>query len=120
MVEILEYVLVFAVTASISGFSVVILSGSLPILGQSQVHAQLDEISGAAGLAELKGNSSVVLPLSNASISCSGGVVSLSSGGSDYSTNVGYPCHFGFTGLTCLCTLTFTRGEGELQLKVVG
>ncbi len=118
MVELIEYVLVFAVTVSLSAFSILILGGSLPIMDQTQAKAQMDEIAGAASLAALNGNATVILPLSGASISCSQGILRFSSGGSNLSTAVGYPCSFNLDGVSCLCTLAFSRGPDGLELKV--
>ncbi len=120
MVELIEYVLVFGLTVSLSAFSILILNGSIPSLDQNQSKAQMDEVAGAAGLAALDGNATIVLPLSDASLSCSQGVLSLSSGSSNLSSSVGYPCSFHLDGVSCLCTLFFTRSQDGLQLKVVG
>lgn len=119
MVELIEYLLVFGVTVSLSAFSLLIIGGSLPIVNQSQARAQLEEITGAAGLAALKGNATLVLPLSNASASCSQGTMSLSSGGSTYSSPVGYGCSFQFKGVSCLCTMVFSRSPAGVVLRVV-
>lgn len=118
LVELIEYVLVFAVTVSLSAFSILILGGSLPIMNQTQAKAQMDEVAGAASLAALDGNSTVILPLSGASISCSQGVLRFSSGGSNLSASVGYPCSFKLDGISCLCTLAFSRAPDGLELKV--
>ncbi len=118
MVEIIEYTLVFAVTLSLSAFSILILGGSVPILSQSQAMAELQEISGAASLAAMRGNATVVLPLSDASLACSQGVFDISSGGSSYSSSIGNPCSFRFSGVTCLCTLNFMQTRDGLDLQV--
>ena len=120
MVEIIEYLLVFAITLSLSAFSVLILGCSLPVLSQSQASAQMEQISGAASLAELRGNSTVVVTLSHATLSCSQGVISLSSGSSTLTSQTGDPCDFSFDGVSCLCTLVFSQTEGGLTLRVEG
>ena len=120
MVELIEYVLVFGLTVSLSAFSILILDGSIPSLDQNQARAQMDEIAGAAGLAALNGNATVVLPLSGATVACSQGVLSLSGGGSSLSSPVGYPCNFRLEGVSCLCTLVFTRSQDGLMLRVSG
>jgi hypothetical protein len=120
MVELIEYVLVFGLTVSVSAFSVLILSGSIPSLDQNQAKAQMDEVAGAAGLAALNGNATIILPLSDATIACSQGVLSLTAGGSSFSSSVGYPCNFRLDGVSCLCTLLFTRSQDGLQLRVGG
>jgi len=120
MVELIEYVLVFGLTVSLSAFSILILSGSIPSLDQNQAKAQMDEMAGAAGLAALNGNATVVVPLSDATIACSQGTLSLSAGGSNLSSPIGYPCSFRLDGVSCLCTLVFTRSQDGLLLKVGG
>jgi hypothetical protein len=120
MVETIEYILVFAVTVSLSAFSILILGGSAPILGKSQAMAEVEEISGAASLAALRGNATVVLTLSDASLACSQGVLAVSSGGSSYSSSIGDPCSFQFSGVTCLCSLSFTQTGDGLSLRVTG
>ncbi|MGA2666158.1 MAG: hypothetical protein ABSF83_14555, partial [Nitrososphaerales archaeon] len=94
--------------------------GSLPVLSQSQASAQMEEISGAASLAALRGNATVVVTLSDASLSCSEGVIAFSSGSSTLTSQTGDPCDFRFTGVSCLCTLVFSQTEDGLSLKVEG
>ena len=118
MVELIEYILVFGLTVSLSAFSFLILGGSMPVLDQSQAKAQMDEITNAARLAALQGNSTLVLALSDASASCQQGVVSYTGGGSTLSTAVGFPCSFQFQGVSGLCTLDFSRSEGVVNLRV--
>jgi len=118
MVEVIEYLLVFGITVSLSAFSILIVGGSLPILDQSQAKAQMDQIAGAADLAALKGNATVILPLSDASIACSRGVMTFSSSGQSLSSPVGSPCGFRLTSVSCLCKLVFTQDRGELELMV--
>ena len=119
MVELVEYILVFGVTVSLSVFSVVILTGSSPLIGQSQTKAELDEIAGAASLAALRGNTTLVIPLAGTSVECSQGIVSISSGSSSFSSPIGYPCDFRLDGMNCLCTLSFTRSGNGVDVKVV-
>jgi hypothetical protein len=120
MVELIEYFLVFGLTVSLSAFSVLVFDGAIPVLDQNQAKAQMDEIAGAANLAALKGNASVVLPLSDASLACSQGVIHFSSGTASYSSQTGYPCDFQLTGVSCLCTLVFTQSQDGVELKVAG
>ena len=118
LAELIEYALVVGLTISLSALGFAILGGSLPVLGQSQARAQMEEVDGAAGLAALKGNATLVLPLSQASLECSQGVLTLESGSSDLTTPVEYPCSFSYTGVSCLCTLVFTESEGVVQLRL--
>ena len=119
MVEVIEYLLVFGITVSLSAFSILILGGSLPTLDQSQAKAQMEEITGAAELAALKGNTTLILPLSDASIACSEGVMTFSSGGQSFSSPIGSPCSFQFRSVSCLCKLVFfTQYQDDVELRV--
>jgi hypothetical protein len=80
----------------------------------------MEEIEGAANLAAVNGNSTLVIPLSGASLSCSQGAISFSAGASQFSSPVDYPCSFRFEGISCLCTLVFTRSEDGLTATVSG
>jgi hypothetical protein len=118
VVEILEYLLVFAITAMMAGFSVVVVQDSLPVLHQTQGGAEFDELSGAATSAAVAGSATVVMPLSDASIGCSQGVIAFSAGGLNYTSRLGYPCNFSFSGVTCLCQLVFSRDSDAVELQV--
>jgi hypothetical protein len=119
LVEVIEYLLVFGITVSLSAFSILILGGSLPILDQSQTKAQMEEITGAADLAALKGNTTLILPLSDASIACSQGVMTFSSGGQSLSSTIGSPCSFQLSNVSCLCKLVFfVQDGGDVGLRV--
>jgi hypothetical protein len=118
VVELLEYTLVFAVSVMLAGFSVLVLQNSLPSLHQTQSGAEFQEISGAAGSAAVDGTSTITIPLSNASISCSQGVMSFHDGGLSYSSTLGYPCNFDYGGVSCLCKLVFTQDSQVLELQV--
>lgn len=118
MVEVIEYLLVFGVTALLAGFSVAVFGGYLPTLRQTQGQSELDQIVGAAGLAATNGTAVLVLPLNDAALSCSNGTISLSTGGANYSSGIGASCGFSVSGLNGLCTLVFTRDPGGLVLEV--
>ncbi|MDA4122960.1 MAG: hypothetical protein OK456_07265 [Thaumarchaeota archaeon] len=119
MVEILEYALVFAVTSVLAGASILVVQGALPILHQTQGHAEFDELDGAAASAALRGNDTIVMPLAGASIACTVGVLDFSTGGLNYSSSLGYPCSFSYSGLTCTCQLVFTRESMGISLEVL-
>ena len=118
MVEILEYILVFAITALLGGFSVLVVQGALPVLHQTQGAAEFDELTGAASSAAIEGSATVVIPLSNASIGCSQGTMVFSSGGLSYRSPLEYPCSFAYSGLSCLCRLVFSRNSDVVGLQV--
>jgi hypothetical protein len=112
LVEVIEYLLVFGVTAALAGFSVLVFGGFLPMLHQTQDQAELDQIAGAAGLAAENGTATLVLPLSNATVTCSNETIQLSTGGVSYSSG------FSVTGLNGLCKLVFTRSADGVVLEV--
>lgn len=118
MVEVVEYLLVFAITAAVAGFSVVVFNSSLPAIRQTQGDAQASQISGAIELAAANGDATLVLPLSNATISCSGGAVDLVTGGQTYVSGVSTGCGFSVSGLTCECDLYFSRGPDGVGMEV--
>ena len=118
MVETLEYILVFGITAVLAGFSVLVVQGSLPVLHETQNEAEFDELTGAANSAAVEGSAMVQMPLSNASIDCSQGIMAFSSGGLSYTSHIGYPCSFAYAGVSCLCKLIFTQNSDVLDLKV--
>lgn len=117
MVELIEYLLVFAVTASLAGFSILVFGGFLPTLHQTQAQTELDQIAGAVGLAAQNGSSALVMTMDDASISCSGGVVQLSTGGATYSTSIGASCSFSASNLSGVCKLVFTRTEDGVTME---
>lgn len=119
MVEIIEYLLVFGVTAAVAGFSLVVLGGFVPTIDHTEGQAVVDRIAAAATTASQNGSSSVSLYLSDASISCSAGSVVLTEGGQQYTSDaIGPLCTFSASGLDGACTITFIRtGEG-LDLEV--
>ncbi len=119
MVELIEYLLVFGVTTSLAGFSLLVFGGFLPTLHQTQGQAELDQIAGAAGLAAQNGTSALVLTMDNASITCSGSVVRLSTEGSNFSTSIGAACSFSASDLNGVCKLVFTRTEDGVGMEVV-
>lgn len=118
MVEILEYIVVFAVTAAVAGFSIFVFGGSVPQIHTAQGESEVSQVAGAVDLAAADGNSSLSLTLSNASLSCSQGSVDLTMGGQTYSSSVASACSFTITGLSCTCDLSFTRGPEGVGLEV--
>jgi hypothetical protein len=117
LVEIVEYLLVFGVTAAVAGFSVFVFGGSLPTLHQTQAQADLDQIAGAAGLAAENGSATLVLPLSDASLSCSSSAIAFSTGGNSYTAAIGASCSFSASGLDGLCTLVFSRSPEGVEME---
>lgn len=120
MVEVMEYLLVFAVTAAIAGFSIFVFNGSVPGIRQTQGQAEVDQVAGAVELAAANGNATLTLPLSGASLSCSQGVVELTSDGQTYSSYVSSGCAFSVSGLSCVCSLSFTWVPDGVGMEVAG
>jgi hypothetical protein len=118
VVELIEYLLVFGVTASLAGFSILVFGGFLPTLHQTQGQAELDQIAGAAGLAAQNGSAGLVLTMNNASVACSGDVVQLSTGGATFTTSIGASCDFSASNLNGVCKLVFTRTEAGVGMEV--
>ena len=79
MVEIIEYVLVFGITAGLAAASVMVVSGAMPGLGDVAAASASDQMAGAARIAAVEGrNVTLVLPLQSTSLSCDGGSLSVS------------------------------------------
>lgn len=118
MVELIEYLLVFGVTAAIAGFSLLVFSGFLPVIHQAAGQSEVDQIAGAAVAASQDGNASVVLTLTNATVSCSDGSVDLSTGGNTYYSSIGAACDFAASNLDGLYVFSFTRSPSGVALEV--
>jgi hypothetical protein len=118
VVETIEYILVFGIITSLAGFSVWVFDGSLPVIHSTEQSVEFSQLTNAAEAAVLQGNESLVLSLSGSDISCSAGVLSFSAGGLTNSTNIGSSCHFDYSNLSCLCTLSFARTNDALNLVV--
>lgn len=119
MVELIEYVIVFAVSAGVAGASVMLVNGAIPGLNQTASASKSDQIAGAARIAVVQGgNVTLVLPLQGTSIACQSGSLSVSIGGSTRAYSVGFPCSFDFQGLDGACDLVFSAPADSLQLGV--
>jgi hypothetical protein len=119
MVEIVEYVLVFGITAGLAAASVAIVSGAMPGLDGVAGASASDQIAGAARIAAVEGrNVTLALPLQGASLSCDGGDLSVTFDGQPRNYEVGFPCSFEYQGLTGDCTLTFSAPGDSLSLGV--
>ncbi len=120
LAEIVEYILGFAVSTSLAIFSIFALSGAAPILGRfisSSGHTQIVDAARQAVL----GNTtrSVSLNLSNTSILCSHGLMTVTGGaGGSYSSEIGSDCSFTITGLSGTHTLTFAYDGWQLRARM--
>jgi hypothetical protein len=118
MVELIEYVIAFAISAGIAGASVMLVNGAMPGLNQVASASKSDQVAGAARISVLEDrNVTLLLPLTDASISCSGGSLSVLIGGAPRAYSVGFPCAFDFEGLKGECTLVFSAQADSLRLE---
>jgi len=119
MVELIEYVIVFGITAGVAGASVMLVSGALPGLNSVASASASDQVAGAARIAVVEGrNVTLLVPLRNSAVSCAQGSLSVSISGDLRKYDVGSPCSFDFQGLNGACTLTFSAPADGLQLAV--
>jgi hypothetical protein len=119
MVELIEYIIAFGISAGVAGASVMLVNGAMPGLGQMAAASKSDQIAGAARIAVAEGrNVTLLLPLRDASISCSGGAISLSEGSATRTYSLGFPCSFIFKGLNGECALVFSAPADFLRLGV--
>lgn len=118
MVELIEYVIAFAVSAGVAGAGLMVVGGAMPGLDQVSNASKADQIGGAASLSVVQGRDvSLLLPLVNATIACGSGTLSVSFGGAARHYEVYLPCSFDFRGLRGTCTLDFSSGAA-LALEV--
>jgi hypothetical protein len=119
MVELIEYVIAFAISAGVAGASVLVVNGAMPGLGQMAAASKSDQIAGAARIAVVEGrNVTLLLPFKDSSIACSGGAISVSEGGASLTRTVGFPCSFSYKGLSGACALVFSTSADSLRLEV--
>ena len=119
MVELIEYVIVFAISAGVAGASVMLVDAALPGLNAMASAATSDQLGGAARIAVVEDrNVTLLVPLSDAGVSCAGGSFSVSIGGESRAYQVGFPCSFDFQGLNGACTMVFSAPAQALQLEV--
>lgn len=118
MVELIEYVVAFAVSAGVAGAGLMVVGGAMPGIGQVSNASKADQIGAAASLSVVQGRAvTLVLPLENTAIACGSGVLSVSFGGNAEDYRVDMPCSFDFQGLHGTCTLGFSS-VAALTLEV--
>jgi len=119
MVELIEYVIVFGISAGLAGASVMLVDGAMPGLKEVAAVSTSDQVAGAARIAVVEGrNVTLLLPLKDSSVSCATGSLSVSIGGESRAYGVGFPCSFDFEGLNGACTLVFSAPADSLRLGV--
>ena len=119
MVELIEYIIAFGISAGVAGASVMLVNGAMPGLGQMAAASKSDQIAGAARLAVAEGrNVTLLLPFKDSSISCAGGEISVSEGRASHTYSLGFPCSFGVKGMDGLCALVFSEPADSLRLEV--
>jgi len=119
MVELIEYVIVFGISASVAGASVMLVNGAMPGLAQVAAVSKSDQVACAARIAVVEDrNVTLLLPLQGSSVACAAGTLSVSTGGGPRAYELGFPCSFDFQGLNGTCTLVFSAPADSLQLGV--
>lgn len=119
MVELIEYVIVFAISAGVAGASVALVNDALPGLNSVAAASTSDQLAGAARIAVAEDrNVTLLVPLRDSGVSCEAGSLSVSIGSDSRAYQVGLPCSFDFQGLNGACTLVFSAPADALQLGV--
>ena len=119
MVELIEYVIVFGISAGVAGASVMLVNGAIPGLDQVASTSLSDQVAGAARVAAAEDrNVTLLLPLHDSSVSCASGSLSVSVGGETRAYEMALPCSFDFQGLNGPCTLVFSAPSDALRLAV--
>ncbi len=118
MVELLEYVIVFGISAGVAGASVMLVNSAMPGLNEVAAASKSDQIADAARLAVVEGrNVTLLLPLRTSSIACAAGDLAVSVDGADRAYPLGFPCSFSFKGLNGACSLLFSAPSDSLSLE---
>jgi hypothetical protein len=119
MVEMIEYVLVFGISLGVAGVGIALVNGMAPGLNQMISASQSEQVAGAARIAVVEGqNVTLLLPLTNATISCASGSLSVAINGPAQTYQLGYPCSFAFEDLTGQCNLVFGEDEESPGLSM--
>lgn len=120
MAELIEYVVVFGISAGLAGASVALVSGALPGLAEVAAASKSDQLAGAARVSLVEGKSvTVVLPVRGAAVSCVSGELSVYVGAYSRSYELGAPCAFSMEGLTGVCAFSFAPTSSDaLDLEV--
>jgi hypothetical protein len=119
MVELIEYIIVFGISAGVATASVMLVDGAMPGLNEVASVSKSDQVAGAARIAVLQGaNVTLLLPLQDSSVSCAAGSLSVSFGNESRAYEMGFPCSFDFQGLNGACTLVFSAPADSLRLGV--
>jgi hypothetical protein len=119
MSQVLEYVLVFAVSAVVGVAAIAPLGAFLGEMRGLAAPAAFSEILSAARRTVQSGVTTTVSEnLRNGTLSCGDAILTLSQGGKYYSSSVGLPCAFSVLGPDRPILLSFTRDMGTLRLRV--
>jgi len=119
MVELIEYVIVFGISAGVAGASVMLVDGAMPGLNEVAAVSTSDQVAGAARIAAIEDrNVTLLVPFQDAGVSCAAGSLSVSIDGVPRAYEVGFPCSFDFQGLNGACTLVFSAPADALRLAV--
>ena len=119
MVELIEYVIVFGISAGVAGASVMLVNGAIPGLNEVAAVSTSDQVAGAARIAVVEDrNVTLLLPLQDSSVACAAGSLSVSIDGESRAYVIGFPCSFDFRGLSGACTLVFSAPADSLGLGV--
>lgn len=121
MVEVLEYILAFAISSGLAASGFLLLQGYYPLVNQITMSSQFSQIANTAELALLNdANETILVSLDSASITCRANLLSLASPDASYSTALNGHCNFSSPPLNGQHSLTFIPNHGTLMLRVDG
>jgi len=118
LTEILEYALVFLVSALVASASVGFYSAYASALAGSRGVVDFSSLDSSALASIKQGVSSVTISVSNATIECYAGTLSLLSPTYNASANIPAGCSFQDDRLTGTHTFIFTSEDGQLGVVV--
>jgi len=117
-VEVLEYSMVFLASSMLVGFSIAAASSFGAVSSGVEDRAIFSSLTATAWEAVEHGNASIALTVTNSSVSCEGGRLSLSSSNFSEATGLPVGCDFGYSKLGGRHLFAFTSVGGWLELAV--
>jgi len=119
MVELIEYIIVFGVSAGLAGASVMLVGQAMPGLNEIASTSKSDQLAAAARISIAEGrNVTLLLPVQDSSIACAQGTMTVSMAESTATYALAYPCSFEYFDLTGACNFQFASPADSLELGV--
>lgn len=118
MAELLEYALVVMVSTLFVAGSVAVYGGFSSFESGLSLRAAFDQVAALASKAIANGTSAATVPFPSSTITCQGGSLGVSLGGSTLSESVPLGCSFAVSVHGGVHTLKFRDDSSRLELSV--